>query len=78
MNKLIGTVQMTYVMGGISKEKGRPYLQVSNGIEAKFLKLAKDIQLNEDTFSLFERGDTISVQIETDGIDIVVIGFDNH
>lgn len=74
MNKLQGEVQMTFVMGGMSKEKNKPYLQVSNGIEAKFMRLSKEFDVNEKTFSEYEKGDSIYLNIETDGIETVVTG----
>jgi len=74
MQKLKGTLEMTYVFGGLSNEKKKPYLQVSNGIEAKFLKLSKDFDVNENTFSSFEKGDIITLEVEFDGVDTVVTG----
>jgi len=74
MKKLQGVVEMTFVMGGMSKEKNKPYLQVSNGIEAKFLRLSKTFDVDSETFSQIEKGDIVTLEIETDGIDIVVKG----
>jgi len=76
MTKLQGQVQMTFVMGGLSKEKNKPYLQVSNGIEAKFMRLSRDFDVDKDTFSDFEKGDIVTLEIETDGIETIVIGID--
>jgi len=76
MTKLQGQVQMTFVMGGLSKEKNKPYLQVSNGIEAKFMRLSRDFDVDKDTFSDFEKGDVVTLEIETDGIESIVVGID--
>jgi len=76
MTKLQGQVQMTFVMGGLSKEKNKPYLQVSNGIEAKFMRLSRDFDVDKDTFSDFEKGDVVTLEIETDGIETIVVGID--
>jgi len=78
MNKLQGQVEMTFVMGGLSKEKNKPYLQVSNGIEAKFMRLSKQFDVDADTFSDLEKGDVVTLEIETDGIETVVIGLDKE
>jgi len=74
MKKLRGVVEMTFVNGGLSKEKQRPYLQVSNGIEAKFLKISPLFEVSKDTFSSYEKGSIISLEIETDGVDFLVLG----
>ena len=74
MIKLMGLVEMTFVMGGLSKEKSTPYLQTSNGIEAKFMRLSRAFDVGKNTFSDFEKGDTISLEVETDGIETTVIG----
>jgi len=72
--KLRGVVEVTFVMGGLSKEKSKPYLQISNGIEAKFAKLHKDFPIAKDTFSDYEKGDVVRMEVETDGIEIVFTG----
>jgi hypothetical protein len=64
--KLTGDVTLTYVMGGISKKSDKPYLQLSDGIEAKFVNLDDDLDIKESTFSDFERGQEIDVTIEVD------------
>jgi len=74
MNKLQGELTMTFVMGGMSKEKNRPYLQVSNGIEADFVKLSKKFGVDENTFSSYEKGDEITLEVEFDGVDMLVTG----
>lgn len=76
----IGTIEMTYVMGGISTKSGtpKPYLQLSNGIEAKFFKVAKDFTVTENTFSDLERGDRVVVDMSTDGVDFIVHGLDKN
>jgi len=76
MTKLTGRLEATFVMGGISKEKKRPYLQVSNGIEAKFMRLSRRFPVDEETFSDFEKGDIVTLEVETDGIEVEVIGID--
>jgi len=76
MNTLQGQVEMTFVMGGISKEKKKPYLQMSNGVEAKFMRLSKKFPVDEDTFSDLEKGDIVALEIETDGVDVVVLGME--
>jgi hypothetical protein len=76
----IGTIKMTFVMGGISNKSGqpRPYLQLSNGIEAKFFKTTKDFLITENSFSDLERGDRVLVDMATDGVDFVVRGIDKE
>lgn len=76
----IGTIEMTYVMGGISNKSGTPkgYLQLSNGIEAKFFKLAKTFIVTDETFSDLERGDRVSVEMSTDGVDFLVHGLEKN
>lgn len=76
MNKLQGQVEMTFVMAGLSKEKKRPFIQLSNGIEAKFLRLSKKFHVDDETFSDFEKGEVVVVEIETDGIETEVMGID--
>jgi len=66
--KIAGEVTLTYVNGGISKEKKNPYLQVSDGVEAKFINIPKNI--DREAFTEFcserERGDQITVEVEVD------------
>ena len=67
MNTTInGTVTLTFVMGGVSKKTKKLYLQVSDGVEAKFVNFAKDANFSEDIFAEYERGDTINLDIEVD------------
>lgn len=66
--KLKGEVTLSYVFGGISKKTGKPYLQVSDGIEAKFVNLSEDCRVTEDTFSEYERGEAITLVMERDAI----------
>lgn len=65
MNKvtLQGEIEVVYVMGGISSKNNRPYLQVSDGIEAKFLNLSKDI--DPTVFAKYDRTDPITLLVET-------------
>jgi len=76
MKKAETTVEMIFVMGGISNEKKKPYLQLSNQIEAKFMRIHKDFQVEKDTFSDLEKGETVFVSIETDGIEVAVKGIE--
>lgn len=70
-NELHGELTTTFVRGGISKEKKNPYLQISDGIDSKFVTISDEI--TKDEFSSFveqyERGDeiTLSVKIDTSG-----------
>jgi len=72
MSKLKGVIEVVYVFSGVSKKNEKPYLQLSNGIEASFVKVAKGIDI--EPFSKLEKGDTISVEIEADGSGITVLG----
>jgi len=65
-SKLTGDVTFTYVMGGISKKTKNAYLQVSDGVEAKFVQIPKEMNVDEDTFSEYTRGDEINMTIEVD------------
>ena len=64
--KLNGEMTLTFVMGGISKKTKKPYLQVSDGVEAKFISIPKDMEVNEETFAEYERGDEITVDVLID------------
>ena len=64
--KLKGDVVFAYVFGGISNKSNKPYLQVSDGIEAKFVNLSKDLAITPDTFAEYERGDAINLEIEVE------------
>lgn len=67
MNSTVrGIVTLTFVMGGVSKKTKKLYLQVSDGVEAKFINFAKDSQFPEDAFDQYSRGDTINLDIEVD------------
>jgi len=72
MNKLTGEIEVIYVFSGVSSKNNKPYLQLSNGIEASFVKVDKNIEI--ERFKNLEKGETISVQIEADGSGITVIG----
>jgi len=72
MKKLEGTIEVVYVFSGTSSKNNKPYLQLSNGIEASFVKVSPNIEIGD--FSKFEKGDTIEVQIEADGSGITVMG----
>jgi len=65
-SKIVGTITATFVRGGISKEKKNPYLQVSDGVEAIFITIPKDIDIDKDTFNSFERGDSMTLEVEVD------------
>jgi len=67
-SKLRGELTLTYVNGGISKESKRPYLQMSDGVEAKFVSIPKAMagDVTPETFARFERGDLITIQCEVD------------
>jgi len=76
--KIKGRISAVFVIGGISKEKKRPYLQVSDGIEAQFFNFAKDSSLTADDFKDLERGDQIDLEVEVDPFSkrVTVLGFD--
>jgi len=62
-NYVEGTIEVTYVFSGVSAKTQRPYLQVSDGIEAKFLSLSPDLSI--ETFTGLERGDVVSLRIRS-------------
>ena len=64
MQKIEAELTMIFVMGGISKEKKKPYLQVSNGIETGFVTLPKNMPIEDDFLSKYERGDEITFVAE--------------
>lgn len=66
--KLKSTVELAYVIGGISQKSGKPYLQLSDGVEAKFVTLSPELQITTDTFASLERGDTLKVVIEREAL----------
>jgi len=57
-------VTLAYVMGGISSKTKKPYLQVSNGVEAFFVTIGKGVEIDENTFSDLEEGDEITLQVK--------------
>jgi len=61
-----GSLTATFVRGGISKEKKKPYLQVSDGIAPIFISIPKDMEIDEDTFTRYERGDEIEMTVTVD------------
>jgi len=65
-SKIIGELTLTFVMGGISKKTKNPYLQVSDGVEAKFVSIPKNADIDENTFVNYSRGDEINLQVEID------------
>lgn len=67
MNSILsGEMTLTFVMGGISKKTKKPYLQVSDGVEAKFINIPKGLDIDEETFSEYKRGDQIRLQVDVD------------
>jgi len=72
MKKLQGTIEVVYVFSGLSEKNKRPYLQLSNGIEASFVKVSPKIEIGD--FAKFEKGDIVEVAIEADGSGITVLG----
>jgi len=72
MKKLQGTIEVVYVFSGMSSKNNKPYLQLSNGIEASFVKVSPTIEIGD--FSKYAKGDIIEVQIEADGSGITVLG----
>lgn len=64
--KLIGTVVLMFIRGGIAKS-GRPYLQVSNGRAELFANLPKNLDKDEfqEQVQIFEEGDEITLEVET-------------
>ena len=69
-----GQVEAIFVMGGLSK-KEQPYLQVSDGIEAQFVRLHPDFKkkITKDTFSSYEKGSSISLEIEATAFGVTVV-----
>jgi len=59
---LDGTVTLTFINGGISKN-GKPYLQVSNGREAFFVRIPKDANVDDSTFSDFSEDEEITLRV---------------
>jgi len=72
MRKLSGSIEVVYVFSGTSTKNNKPYLQLSNGIEASFVKVSPNIEIGD--FSKYKRGDVIDVNIEADGSGITVLG----
>lgn len=60
---LTGEVDAVFVMGGMSKEKNNPYLQVSDGIEASFVRFDKECEIDKDTFANYQKGDEITLEV---------------
>jgi len=78
MNTILqGEVTVAFIMGGISKEKKKPYLQISNGLEKLFLKFDKNVEVNEDTFADLVEGDelTIEVRQRVGSSQVTLVGF---
>jgi hypothetical protein len=60
---LQGELTLAFVMGGISSKSNKPYLQVSDGVEARFVDVS-NVPVDEDTFADYNRGDEISLTVE--------------
>jgi len=67
-SKMTGELTLTFVMGGISKESKKPYLQCSDGVEAKFISIPKELQgdVSPETFAQYTRGDLVTLRVEVD------------
>jgi len=70
------SIEVVFVMGGVSKLKKTAYLQVSDGIEAKFCNLSKGFRqsIDDSTFASYSKGDSITLSYEVKGLDVVVTG----
>jgi len=75
MKTLIGTIEVIYVFSGVSPKNGKPYLQISNGIEASFVKLSQEIDIAE--FKNCKKGEMIEVRVIADGSGVTVDGLVN-
>jgi len=64
-NTLKGVIDVLYVFSGKSKGTGNPYVQVSDGLEAHFVSIPKDSKITADSFSGFEKGQQIQIEVET-------------
>lgn len=64
-NRLVGQVEVAFIMGGISPKNKKPYLQVSNGRESFFVKIPKSLHdsIDQDTFAAYEEDDVISLEV---------------
>jgi len=62
-NRLEGDVTLTFIMGGISKEKKKPYLKVSNGVKEIFVTIPKGVTISEGQFADYEEGDQIKLRV---------------
>jgi len=67
-DKVIARLDCTFVLAGIAKASKKPYLQVSDGVEAKFVSVPKTIDegLFVEWANDLERGDSISIEVEID------------
>jgi len=76
-NKLTGVVTLAFVMGGVSNKTKKPYLQVSNGLEAFFVTIGKDVEIDENTFNDLEEGDEITIEVaqKVGSSRVTLIGF---
>lgn len=62
-NYVEGTIDAVFVMAGISAKSQKPYLQVSDGVEAKFLQLAPEVDI--ESFSDLHRGDIVALRLRS-------------
>jgi len=67
-----GQVEATFVRGGVKND--RPYLMVSNGLEAKFVNIGDRNDFTAQTLSGYEKGDKINLLITADACDVTVVG----
>jgi len=63
MPQLKGEVELQFIMGGVSAKKRKPYLQVSDGLEGKFMMIGKEAGITPDTFADYSKGDTILCKV---------------
>jgi len=63
MTKQIIEAEFTFIRGGLASKTNRPYLQVSNGIEALFITIPKTASVDAETFADYEEGDIINLKV---------------
>jgi len=70
---------LAFVRGGLSTKEGKttPYLQLSNGINAFFVRIDKSVEITNTTFSDLREGDEITVvlRFRVGSTDVTVTGF---
>jgi len=67
-----GQIETTFVRGGV--KNNRPYLMVSNGLEAKFVNIGDKSDFTEQKLASYEKGDVITLSITADALEVTATG----